>query len=76
MKLADNGDPTDLNDYEADTQELGCVATGIITAANYHPDQNELWTVTIDVNPAQIEFCVQKINGWDPEVTTGEIVVK
>ena len=76
MKLADNGDPDDLNDYEADTQELGCVATGIITAANYHPDQNELWTVTIDVNPAQIEFCVDKINGWDPEVTTGEIEVK
>ena len=64
-----------LDDYEEDMQELGCIATGKITADNYDPEQNEFWTVTIDVNPAKIEFCVDKIEGWDT-VDGGTVEVK
>ncbi len=31
---------------------------------SYSPNQNDYYVITIDVNPAQIEFCVDKVNGW------------
>lgn len=70
LKSTATAGSTDLADYETDTQELGCVATGKILSTVYTPAQNELWTITIDVNPATIEFCVDKINGFTPEQTS------
>ena len=76
MKLKDNGNANNLADYIKDSEELECVATGTIAAENYNPAQNELWTITIDVNPATIEFCVDKIEGFSPIVETGSVTVK
>lgn len=67
--------------YENDgPAEQGCIATGVIgggeTAANqYKPAQNTSYIVTIDVNPAQIQFCVDDVIGWDTDVTR-EVEVK
>jgi len=44
--------------------EIGCVATGIIPATVYMPNENQLWTIVIDVNPEQINFCVKAVNDW------------
>ena len=67
--------------YENDgPAEQDCIATGVIgggeTAANqYKPAQNTSYIVTIDVNPAQIQFCVDDVIGWDTDVTR-EVEVK
>lgn len=44
--------------------EMGCVATGIIPATVYQPKENQLWSIVIDVNPEQINFCVKAVNDW------------
>jgi len=75
LKNGATANSQDLSDYEEDILESGCIATGKIATADYHPDQNEFWTVTIDINPAKIEFCVDKINGWTP-VDGGIVEVK
>ena len=67
--------------YEDDgPAEEDCIATGVIgggntTATQYKPAQNSSYIVTIDVNPAQIQFCVDDVNSWT-EVTTTEGEVK
>lgn len=58
-----------------DVKEENCVATGTIAATTYKPAQNEYWTITIDINPEIIEFCVDKVNEWTP-VDGGEHEVK
>lgn len=45
--------------------EMNCVATGIIPATKYKPEENQLWTIVIDVNPEQINFCVNAVNNWE-----------
>ena len=49
--------------------EVGCIATGVVGGGNdaatqYKPTQNRSYVVTIDVNPEQIQFCVDKIVDW------------
>ena len=66
---ANDGDP-----------EVGCIATGIIgggetTATQYKPTQNSSYVITIDVNPAQIQFCVDEVVSWQND-TPREVEVK
>lgn len=61
--------------YSDNVKEENCVATGTIAATTYKPAQNEYWTITIDINPEIIEFCVDKVNEWTP-VDGGEHEVK
>jgi len=74
-------DPSNQGSYIDDGDpETGCIATGVIgggntTATQYKPAQNTSYIVTIDVNPAQIQFCVDDVNSWT-EVTTTEGEVK
>ena len=69
--------------YLADNiTETGCVATGILGGGSspteapgqYKPAQNSSYVVTIDVNPAQIKFCVDEVVGWDT-VTGRDVTV-
>ena len=67
-----------INDGDPET---GCIATGVIgggntTATQYKPAQNSSYIITIDVNPAQIQFCVDDVIGWDTDITTTEGEVK
>ena len=60
--------------------EEGCIATGVIGGGNtdatrYKPTQNSSYVVTINVNPDQIEFCVDKINNW-ADATGRDVEVK
>lgn len=56
-------------EYSDGAKETACVATGTVgggttTETQYKPAQNESYTVTITVDPAQIEFCVEGVQGW------------
>ena len=67
-----------INDGDPETD---CIATGVIgggntTATQYKPAQNSSYIITIDVNPAQIQFCVDNVIGWDTDITTTEGEVK
>lgn len=68
--------------YENDGDpEVGCIATGVIgghatdATKQYKPTQNSSYIVTINVNPDQIEFCVDDVNSWaTPDVVReGEV---
>lgn len=63
-------------------KETDCIATGRIDtkvvenveSPAYNPAANESWVITIDINPDQIDFCADKVNGWDsPDEYTGEV---
>lgn len=75
-------DPNNQGSYINDGDpETGCIATGVIgggntTATQYKPAQNSSYIITIDVNPAQIQFCVDDVIGWDTDITTTEGEVK
>ena len=56
-------------EYSDGTTETACVATGTVgggdaAATQYKPNQNDSYTVTITVDPAHIEFCVEGVEGW------------
>lgn len=56
-------------EYSDHTTETACVATGTVGGGNtaatqYKPAQNDSYTVTITVDPAHIEFCVEGVTGW------------
>ena len=56
-------------EYADHTTETACVATGTVgggetAATQYKPNQNDSYTVTITVDPAHIEFCVEGVNNW------------
>ena len=56
-------------EYADHTTETACVATGTVgggetAETQYKPNQNDSYTVTITVDPAHIEFCVEGVNGW------------
>ena len=51
-------------EYPNDVTETGCIATGTIA---YSPEQNDYYIVVIKLDPAQIEFCVESVNDWDPQ---------
>jgi hypothetical protein len=57
--------------------ETGCIAAGVIgggTTNQYKPNQNDSYVITIDVNPAKIEFCVDNVANWETETSiTGEV---
>ena len=60
--------------------EIGCIATGVIGGGNeatkqYKPTQNSSYVVTIDVNPEQIQFCVNEVVDWSDD-TPRDVVVK
>ncbi len=66
--------------YADSKVETGCIATGVVgggsaTENQYKPTQNSSYIVTIDVNPAQIQFCVNSITDWDTD-TAREVVVE
>ena len=69
------------NEYVNDGEpEVGCIATGVIGGGNaaatqYKPTQNSSYVVTIDVNPEQIQFCVDEVKAWDND-TAREVEVK
>ena len=55
--------------YSDNTTETNCIATGVVGGGNtaatqYKPNQNDSYTVTITVDPAHIEFCVEGVSGW------------
>jgi len=67
-----------VDQYIADGDpELGCIATGRIdtkvvesqTVPAYNPEANDSWVITIDINPEKIDFCVDKVDGWNAEET-------
>lgn len=74
-------DPNHAGQYINDGDpEVGCIATGIIgggqaTATQYKPTQNSSYVITIDVNPAQIQFCVDQVISWEND-TPREVEVK
>lgn len=74
-------DPNNAGQYIDDILEENCIATGVIgghatdATKQYKPAQNSSYVVTIDVNPAQIEFCVDDVVNWDTE-TGREVEVK
>ena len=74
-------DPNNAGQYINDGDpEEGCIATGVIGGGNtaatqYKPTQNSSYVVTIDVNPTQIQFCVDDVIGWDDD-TPREVEVK
>ena len=75
-------DPSNLGSYINDgAPETGCISTGVVgghatdATKQYKPAQNSSYIVTIDVNPAQIQFCVDDVIGWDTDVTR-EVEVK
>lgn len=47
--------------YKDGTIEKDCYALGAI---KYAPNSNEFYTITININPAQIEFSVESIDDW------------
>lgn len=51
-------------EYPNGVTETGCISTGTI---EYSPAQNEYYIVVIKLDPAQIEFCVESVNDWDPQ---------
>jgi len=56
-------------EYSDGATETACVATGTVGGGNtaatqYKPAQNDSYTVTITVDPAHIEFCVESVTGW------------
>lgn len=63
--------------YKSDNKvESGCIATGVIGDGTpstnlYQPGQNDYYVVTITVDPAQVDFCVEGVNEWDPTNGTG-----
>lgn len=67
--------------YKSDSkQETNCKAYGIIGGGNdathqFKPEQNDYYVVTITVDPAQIEFCIEGVNAWDTE-TGNDVNVK
>lgn len=68
------------NDANDGDPEVGCIATGIIgggqtTQTQYKPTQNSSYVITIDVNPAQIQFCVDEVVSWEND-TPREVEVK
>ena len=76
--------------YADGTTETGCIATGTIGTGNpelssgdegydpniYAPTQNQYYIAVIKLDPAQIEFCVEKVNEWDPNGQEVEAEVK
>ena len=75
-------DPQHAGQYVNDGDpEEGCIATGVIgghetdATKQYKPTQNSSYIVTIDVNPAQIQFCVDDVIGWDND-TPREMTVE
>ena len=66
--------------YIDGTTETGCIATGTIGTGDptkspgdegydaniYAPTQNQYYIAVIKLDPAKIEFCVEKVNEWDP----------
>ena len=55
--------------YKDGVSETNCEATGVVgggttAATQYKPNQNDSYTVTITVDPAHIEFCVEGVNDW------------
>ena len=75
-------DPNNQGSYINDGDpETGCISTGVVgghatdATKQYKPAQNTSYIVTIDVNPAQIQFCVDDVIGWDTDVTR-EVEVK
>lgn len=75
-------DPQNAGQYINDGDpEVGCIATGVIgghateATKQYKPTQNSSYIVTIDVNPAQIQFCVDDVKGWDDD-TPREMTVE
>jgi len=67
-------------EYADGTTETGCKATGTIgtgTSPNiYAPAQNQYYIATININPAQIDFCVEGVNEWDPITEPAPVDVK
>ena len=47
--------------YKDGTVEKDCYALGAI---KYAPNSNDFYTITININPAQIEFSVERIDDW------------
>lgn len=47
--------------YSDGTYEKDCYALGAI---KYAPNSNDFYTITININPAQIEFSVESIDDW------------
>ena len=74
-------DPNNAGQYINDGDpETGCIATGVIgggdtAAKQYKPAQNSSYVITIDVNPEQIQFCVDEVKGWADD-TPKELVVQ
>lgn len=77
-------------EYIDGTTETGCIATGTIGTGNpalssgdegydpniYAPTQNQYYIAVIKLDPAQIEFCVEAVNEWDPNGQEVEAEVK
>ena len=60
--------------YADNTSETGCVATGVIgtgtPATNtYTPSQNQYYKAVIKIAPAEIQFCVEGVDGWTDPAT-------
>lgn len=51
--------------YADGTTEKDCIALGAI---KYAPNTNDFYTITIVIDPAKIEFCVEDVEGWDTEI--------
>lgn len=51
-------------EYADGTTEEGCKATSTLS---YSPAQNSHHVVTIKIDPAQIDFCVESVADWDTE---------